>query len=245
MKKTMRVAALLLLVLLMLTGCKPNEVVEEEPTSTPIPTATPVRTNPTLEPLVTAQILEGTIEEPVGSATPMLIHPIDLPAITFTYEEVSLQKINITCSVPTGWVDISTNEDQNQVIYQEPLTTRQGGSQVQSTLLIAVQQKQSAQTLRNAEEELNNQIEQLKREFPSLRVTSASDARLLNQTGRYISYWVEHPYGEDGQTQSMRGRLHVTPVNRKLYVIRTMHPADFNVEYDEIYKAVRPSIKEL
>lgn len=248
MKKTKRAAALLLLILLALTGCQGSDpVVEEEPTALPTPVATPPRFDPTLEPTVTPRTFEGTVEEPAAGATPLLIYPIDLPAIQFTYAEMSAPQINVTFELPVGWANVSPETDQNRVTYQEPVTTMQVGVHVQSIVQISMQQKGSVQTLKNAEDELNLQIDQLKSEFPGIRVTGMANSRLLGEMGRYISYWVEFPYdaNDPNRTQAMRGRLHVTPVDRKLYVIRTMHPADFNGGYDEVYKKVRESFKEM
>lgn len=246
MKKTIRIAALLLLILLVLTGCNPvDPPADEEPTSTPIPTPVPTKAEPTLEPTITPRIFTGAIEEPSASATPLLVYPVDLPELKFSYEDVTSQKINASFKIPAGWIDVSVAEDANTVIYMEPSINSVTRIPVQSTILISVFPMQSVQTAKMADDELNRQIDELKKEYPSLRVTGASSSRLMGELGTYVSYWVEHEYGENGKTESMRGRLHVTPVDRKLYIIRTMHPADFNVEYDQIYKDLRASFKEV
>lgn len=246
MKKIMHITALLLLVLLVLTGCKPSEpTVEDEPTATPTQTPAPTKADPTLEPTVTPRVFASTIEEPSGSATPMLLYPVDLPELKFTYEEVTSQKINAKFKIPVGWVDVAPAEDVNTVIYQEPSINSITHIPILSTIMISVIPKQSVQTAKMAEEELTQQIERLKQEYPSLRYTGASGSRLAGEMGTYVSYWVEYEYGESGKTESMRGRLHVTPINRRLYVIQTMHPADFNLEYDQIYKDLRASFTEV
>ena len=249
MKRTMRIAALLLLILFALTGCQQKEPVveEEDPTPPPTPVATHPRFDPTLEPTITPRTFEGTIEEPTAGATPLLIYPVDLPEMQFTFEEVIAPQINVAFELPVGWANVSPEGEQNRVTYQEPMTTMQMGVHVQSTVQIALQQKGTVQTLKNAEDELNLQIDQLKGEFPGAIVTGMANSRLLGEMGRYVTYRVEFPYdaNDPNKTQGMRGRLHVTPVGRKLYIIRTMHPADFNGDYDKVYKQVREKFREL
>lgn len=245
MKKTIRIAALLLLILVALTGCKTvDPPADDEPTVTPAPTVAPTKAEPTLEPTITPRVFASSIEEPAASATPMLIYPIDLK-VNFTFEDFVSQKISASFKIPVGWQDISTSDDLYTVLFQEPSINTVTRIPVQSTLMISVQNMQSVQTEKNAEDELNRQIDALKAEYSGFRVTSVANSRLMGEMGRYVSFWLNYVYDENEPPVLMRGRLHVTPVDRKLYLIRTMHPADFNDEYDGIYREARNSFKAL
>ena len=42
-----------------------------------------------------------------------------------------------------------------------------------------------------------------------------------------------------------RGRILIVPVNKKLYQVRYICPAEYNSDYEKVFKEIRSTIEEL
>ena len=250
MKKMLKVIAILLAVLLTASGCallgggdaSPTEAPTEEPTPTPTPTAKPY----TPEPTVTPRTLEADVEMPEDGATPMLIHPIDEPTrppLVFNFVEYTSQQLGIKFNIPASWVASQIEGNSNALVFTEPDNEAHDG--FASSVTLVVNTYSSAQNEDDAKAELDSVIAQIKESYPQMTVSDKASNRMLGENGVYVTYRIKMPMGEGEQELMTRGRILIVPVNKKLYQVRYICPAEYNSDYEKVFKEIRSTIEEL
>ncbi len=253
--RVIRILALALLAALLLTACKtPEPADQQEPTPSPSPTqAQPVWTPVPPDPTITPRPMEN-IEYPEAGATAILIDPYDKPTpkpLVFTYAPVSQDVVNtlgITFEVPAGWEAAPLTEGSTAKFqFQEPLGAIQNDVGVQALAIVAAVDYTSTRTPDDATAFLNDQITQLRESCKAnnwkLEVSSPSPNQLMGKDGTYVSYWIDEFDTTLGTKVRVRGRLHVAAIDRKIYMIRTLWPTEFNTEYDDkVYKQIRKTM---
>jgi len=248
MKKRMLRVWLLALVmcLAVMTGCvKEATTVEDEPTEAPTPSPTPTIFVPTPLPTITPRPVSGEVQTPEAGATALVIAPMDKPTrepLVFNYTEYVSQELGISFNIPSDWIPSTVEGSSNAIVFTEPAVSAQQG--FQSTVTITVSTFSSAQTLADAETELDNIINLLREQFASMEVSSKADNSMMGEKGRYVTYRIYMDTGEE-EPLTTRGRILVIPKDKKLYQVRYLCPADFNSDYEKIYKEIRSSIAEL
>ena len=256
MKKFLPLACLLLIIALALVGCSAPEPNETEPSPEPTVTATPW-VAPKPDPTVTPRVMEGVMDP---EATPLTIDPIDKPTwppILFEYTTVTESALGVSFDVPTYWVRAEDPTVSNAIVYEEPQNDIRSGTGTQSQVVIQVVRADTAQTIKDAEAYIDLIIENLweNKNFQNTDFSQKADNRMLGETGRYITYRLDYmPEGAKTPVR-MRGRILVVPVDRKLYMVRYMCPAEFNVMptddpavnggYEEVYKKIRSTLKDI
>jgi hypothetical protein len=244
MKKISLMMALLLALTLLLTACQAPETTDAAPTNPPPPTSAPTYVVPTIEPTIAPRDMEGEIEEPAPGATPMLIMPVDMPPLTFTFIEVQEQTLGISFDVPDDWV--REELDGSTVVYVENPDNIQSRTGFASSLAVQVASRTTEQSMETAKSYLEDTLAGMREERPSLEVSPTAENPMLDSKGVYVTYWLGEPYPDNPeQTFRMRGRLLVVPVGTKLYMLRYMCPADYNTDYEKVFKNARSSMKEL
>lgn len=253
MKKMIKIVSLLLAVLMTASGCTLLEKVgigQPEATETPVPTATPTaKPTPvpyTPEPTITPRPLAVEIEMPEDGATPMLIDPIDKPTrppLTFNYTEYVSQQLGISFEIPATWIVSTPEGNSNALIFTEPDSESHLG--FASSVTIVVNTYSSAQTINDAAAELDSVISQFRASYPQLETSSKAENKMLGEAGKYVTYWIDMPMGEGKEDLRTRGRMLVVPKNKKLYQIRYICPAEYNSDYENVFKKIRSSIQEL
>lgn len=246
MKKLSLAVALLLLATMLLSACKAPEPTTDEPSAPPPPSASPTWTPPPADPTVTPRPMEGQIEMPQPGATAQLIDPIDKATrVPFAYTDYVSQELGITFKIPTGWSVSSVEGNSNALVFTEPM--EEAMDEFPTTVTISVSSYDTAQTKNTASAELDNILTLLRAEYPNQVETSskADDPRLLGSPGVYVTYWINLPV--EGSTSSFRtrGRILVSAVDKKLYQIRYLCPANYNTDYEDIFKKIRSSMEEL
>ena len=258
MKKLLTLSFLLLIIALMLTGCAAPDPDGTDPVQEPTVTQAPTYVAPTPEPTVTPRVMEGVIEEPDAGATLLAIDPIDKPTrppiIYEPYIEVTETGVGVSFKIPSYWVRSENANAPTAIVYQEPPNDIRSGTGVPSLIAIYMQLGTSTQTIADAEAFIDQIINSLPQEgYTNIEVSSKADNRFLGQTGRYVTYRLDSVPDESGATLRMRGRILVVPVDRKLYMVRYLCPADYNTGpdgespggYEEVYKMIRETLKEL
>ena len=251
MKKILRIGCMLLLVALVLTGCSTPEPVNDEPTEEQTATPAPVWTQPPPDPTITPRVLTGDIEEPEPGATLLLIDPIDKPTrppVVFEpYELVTEGNLGVTFEVPGYWERIEDPSVLNAVAYQEPINDIRNEHGAQSQIVVQVVTGSTAQTVGDAEAYIDSLLNNLLETYGNPDFSSKADNRMMGIIGKYVTYRVDYvPEGGDPENPiRMRGRILVVPVDRKLYMVRYICPADYNSDYEAAFKKVRDTIKEI
>ncbi|MDR0896833.1 MAG: hypothetical protein LBN04_03150 [Oscillospiraceae bacterium] len=243
MKKISLSMAMLLALTLLLTACQAPEAADIAPTNPPAPTAAPTYALPTVEPTIAPRQMEGEIEEPTPGATPFMIYPVDMPPLTFTYVNVEEQALGVSFDVPDDW---GRSEENGDVYYTENENNIQSRTAFGSSLMIGMESRTSEQTKASATTYLQDQIAALRERFPDLETSSTAENNMLENKGVYVTYWLGVPYEDNPEeTFRMRGRLLVVPVGTKLYTLSYMCPADYNTDYESVFKKARGSMKAL
>ncbi len=254
MNKALRVLLLFFLIVIAaftLSACKvPDPVVtDDEPTPSPSPTLAPTMFIPTPDPTITPRPMEG-LQPLEVNATPILIDPFDKPTpppLTFSYTPVNTEisdALGVTFEVPNDW-DVAMDPNSKTVEYKENPSRIQSGTNVQAFVVVSVSEFSSNRTLDDAKGFLDEQITQMRTLYgDKIEVSSRADRKLMSKDGVYISYWIKNY--DDITDLMVRGRVHVVAVDRKIYMIRTLWPADYNQEYDDkVYKTIRNTLKAL
>lgn len=251
MKKWLLLVMALLAIGLLLSGCKAPEPETDEPTSEP-PTQAPTATvfQPTPVPTVTPIVFEGVeVETP---ATPIRIDPVDRPPIKFTYVDKTNTALGITYKVPSNWVEGSYEGDGSKTVYYvEPEDQILSGLEVASSITITVVTRSSTQSKEDCDAYLDSMVEGMRDSFATLETSRHDDNVMMGESGRYLTYWAGVEVEGYEEPLRMRGRILVIPKDNKLYEVRYLCPADYNVGveegtgYYEVFKQVRGSIKEI
>lgn len=260
MKKIARLLLILLAIAFLLTGCKaPEETVEPEIIDTQ-PTQTPKKKSaeaaPTIvwepDPTITPITFEGDLLTPKPSEDPPLIHPIDRQKFDFTDTEYVEPKeptdLGVGFNVPKNWLPFIDPNLPTTITYMEPPDNIQSGTGIPSTVMVSISSTASEATEKDAQDLIDESLRLLEEQYPnSLEYSKPAMQRMneLRKEGPYVTFWIE--LVPDGQNKSVRvrGRIHVVPKDRKLVLIRYYCPADYNVDYSEVYVKVRETIRLL
>lgn len=252
MKKLLLLSAMLLLAVFLLSACAAPDPTIDEPEVTEAP-ATPAPTIfvPTPEPTVTPRPLDGNIVAVAADATKIVIDPADKPTrpplLLGEYKLEESAQLGVSFEVPIYWEKVVDPAlDVNTIVYQEPERDIRSGQVVASSLTISMTEMTTAQTLKDAQSYLDAWMSNFRSENPSLQTSSQDTNQIMGETGSYVTYWIDYPLNEDGtQTLRLRGRCLVVPVDRRLYMVRYLCPADFNSDYVNVFYKVRSTFSQL
>lgn len=247
MKHARRWALLPLVILLFLTGCSAPEPIEEEEVAvaTAAPTATPTAKGWVPDPTVTPMDLGEYITPQPGARAP-LIHPVDRAKLSFepyTYDEPG--GLGVGFEIPATWEQQLVGE--SAVTYYEPDNNKQSKEPIASSIDIAISVTSSAATLQDADAKITEVLNEMGKQYDNLQFSSRAQQRMKNlrEMGVYVTFWIDaKPDGQETPI-TMRGRIHVVPVDRKLVLVRYVCPADYNTDYEDIYRRVRDTIRML
>lgn len=243
MKKLLPITALLLALLLTTTACKQPEPTDAGPTATPSPVPTATFSVPTPEPTVTPMDMGPSVERPGPDATPIRIDPIDRPEIQFEPYRAESTKLGVSLEVPSAWV--VAEDVENKFVCRESVSA--SGEPFFSFVEITVTTYSTAQTAADAEAKIDSILDELRAQYGDVRTSAKDKNTIMGAEGRYVTYHLYMPAdaGAEGQTVYTRGRLLVVPVDKKLYSIRYLCPADYNSDYINVFYKVRSTMKQL
>ncbi|MDL2318850.1 hypothetical protein LJC74_07255 [Eubacteriales bacterium OttesenSCG-928-A19] len=249
MKKVLLLGAILVLMALVLSGCKAPE---PEPTPSPEPTEAPTPFVPTPEPTVTPRPLDVEVEQPGPEETLIVLDPVDKPTrppIVFEpYRTFSSAYLNISFEVPTYLGEPEGDEaNSHTLVFKEPLSDIRSGTKIPAELSISVNQLSTEQTQRDAENALDQWLNDQRALFEGFETSSKAENSMLGEKGYYVTFWVDMPVPDGGEeTESMRGRCLMVPKGTRLYMVYFLCPKEFNSQYETgLFKKVRASMEVL
>ncbi len=252
MKRSLLILSLLLLVMLTLTACKAPEPTDTEPTPSPSPSPTEMYVAPTPDPTVTPRQLGGTIETPAPGSTAIFVDPVDKPTRPpLTLEPYTVQTVSalgVSFEVPSYYVEVKDPNNSSATSFQEPVGNYRSGEAVPAMVSIRVTTQSGAQTLADAEKELDKALTDLKAEYDSLQVSakeSNQTFKVLDVKATYVTIRYDMPIEGSEATVKMRGRFVCLAKDRKIILIRNVCPALFNSDYDSVYTHIRGTLTEL
>lgn len=268
MKKLVLIAALAALVLLI-AGCAPKAA--DKPA---VSQATSPVQQPALQPVTNAPLpadidptaeegedreyidpsLKGSVNAPVSQqqpadnqfagATPVLLHPIDLPTptnhppLTFTYASYTANKLSLTFEAVAGYtVDDSDNSSYKLT---EPAGMVKGNVPV--VIQLSIRPVQNSYKAADIPADLRASLKEMGQVNMQRWEPSNTAARtLMNAPGHYANY---RGVLMDGSV--LRGRIHMALLpNNRLLTLQITNPADYNKDYENVYAQIRKTLKTL
>ena len=259
MKKTAALLSLLLCVSILLSGCAREQVVYQE-VSVAQPTAVrqsdilntvtnapaPVISFPEAEEEEEAlpQQSQYTYQAPqqveqsrYAGSTPIPLDPVDLPTptprpdVTFEYETYEAA-IGYSFEAPSGWE--VTRDDSTAFILTDP-EIRDG---VNAQFIITVSRVDSGYRVNQLKTELNNQLNDLKRNYVTFNPASATSRALLKYDGFYNTY-----RGVTYDGTIVRGLVHLCLAERRIVSLSFMASGWYNTSYTRVYNRIKNTIK--
>ena len=200
-----------------------------------------VFTNPMAAALSSAPTAAPTVQSEYAGATPVPLDPIDkptptpAPALTIAnYQVYDATKISLSFDAPVGWTVndaasdtfILTNPDMS-VDYQARMSIRAVNV---SSDYGATEMKKQVMSIRD----------DVRSEYSTFSPTNTATRTLLDKSGIYMDYT-----GTRKDTGAkVWGRIHVTCVNRTLYILQISCPQTYRETYkDKVYAKFRATVK--
>ena len=186
------------------------------------------------------EVYNSPVEENYTStgATPVVLYPIDMasptpaPALTFTYQNYSADKIGLTFEGPAGW----TVDDSVDGAFTLWDPTEYGG--FHAFLTITQENLQEELKRSDLQKRVKSEMEAMgPRDFNSFSPSDLADRTLFGQEGVYCNYRGVLPDGT-----IVRGRYHVVAIKRVLYTVHQRNAADFNSSFLDIQKQLRETL---
>lgn len=266
MKKLILITALALMVLLM-AGCQPKDVVEapanepaesgaqlqqsplELPAATEVIEGLPIGYDPASEegdsvPIPDAQFNSSGIALHAGS-TPIPLDPVDLPPptdrpdLTFTFSTYTATNLGITFESVAGYL---VDDSQPDVyILTEPMEQQKDNYSVVFTF--SRTSVTNTYNLNNLRSDLRAFAADLgKVNYQEWRVSDTAERTLLGKPGYYITYRGVLPDGT-----IVRGRVHMALLdNNRVLSIHYTGPGEYNTDYsNNVFARIRSTLKAI
>jgi hypothetical protein len=220
------------------------------PTATPDPTAVPQGDTEVLgDPMGEEGIGEGNnadVPQDVASvetyafagSTPLPLVPIDMPtptphpALTFSYETYEATKLGLKFDGPVGW----TRDDS----VDDTFTITEPEKRDNYTAFITIRKVPVSKDYNQSDmvKEVEGMMDTIKSTNFTVFKPSNTDTRtLMDNDGVYANY-----EGTLVDGTRVRGRVHVTCIDKVLYSIHMSHPAGYNSDYLKIHGKIRDTM---
>ncbi len=257
MLRKISLALLLCVLLAALSGCASEELFfpTQAPPNMNQPTATP---SPTPEaqgefegnPLDEENFNEDALEEPqdfasaeayaFAGSTPLPLDPIDVPtptprpALTFNYQTYEATKLGLKFDGPANW-DVDDSAEDTFTI-TEPVSQRNDNYSAFITIRKSQVTKQyNASDMENEVEDILDTIKSTN--YTEFRPSYTAPRTLLDEDGVYADY-----QGTMVDGTRVRGRVHVTCIDKVLYTVHMSHPGGYNTDYLKNHGKLRDTI---
>jgi len=177
---------------------------------------------------------------PYAGSTPIPLDPIDMPTptprpeLTFTYQEYESTKLGLKFEGPVGW---STSESSDDTLtLTEPAEQQKDGY----TAFITVRKAPVSKDYTN-----NDLIKEVKGSLDTIgatnyvdfRPSNTADRTLIGHEGVYANY-----EGTLVGGVRVRGRVHITCIDKTLYIVHLSHPAGYNTDYLQNHGKLRETL---
>lgn len=251
MKKVLLLSAMLLIAVLLLSGCAAPEPVDDTPSVDELPSATPeVIITPSPEPSITPRPMTGDVREPEAGATLIEIDPADRPTrpplVFEPYSDYENSTLGVKFQVPGYWeMRQEPSTADPTVVFMEPDNRILSGHTEAASITVSMAELPTAQTLKEAQSYLDAWLSNFRVEYPSLQTSSQDTNVIMGETGSYVTYWIDMPVEGEEEPLRMRGRCLVVPKDKRLYMIRYLCPADYNSDYLKVFYNIRATMEEI
>lgn len=237
-----KISLVLLVVMLLaaLSGCASQQTFQQatlppqqspnygNTVSTSAPTATPEYEGNPLEE-EDGDFYTPPVDYTYAGATPMPLDPIDMPTptprpkLTFTYQTYEATKLGLKFDAPAGWIVDDSASDT--YILTEPDYQQKDNYTAFIILRKASVSKQYSAS--DMAQEVKGMLDTIGATNFTEFKTSYTDSRtLMDHDGVYANY-----EGTLVDGTRVRGRVHVTCIDKVLYSIHMAHPANYNTDY--------------
>lgn len=180
---------------------------------------------------------------PYSGSTPIPLDPVDMPTptppepIDFIYTDYVATALKLSFQAPSGWEPNETVQDT--YILNEPASQMHDNYAASITLrAVPISSEYSKSDLISEAKQILEQIGSLN--YTEWKPSLTAERSLMGATGIYANYTGTLP-----NDTKVRGRIHVTSINKVLYMIHCSQPAAYNTDYLKAYDAVRHSLKIL
>ncbi len=177
-----------------------------------------------------------------AGATPLPLDPIDMPTptprseLTFNYELVESTALGLKFEGPAGWtIDESAGDT---IVLNEPAQEQKDNY----SAFISLRKTSVSSTYSIAD--MENEVKGILSTIRSTNYTddfrpSATAKRdLLDKEGVYADY-----RGVLANGAIVRGRVHVTCIDKTLYILHMSHPANYNTDYLKIHAKIKETLE--
>lgn len=257
MMRKISLALLLCVLLAALSGCASPQLTFE--TQAPPGYGTPT---PTIEPAAEPQGEAEFEGDPLGEeniglddmevqqeiasvetyayagSTPLPLDPIDMPtptprpALTFNYETYEVTKLGITFDGPAGWIKDDSANDTFTLTEPAP---RDNYTAFMTIRKASVSEDYDQSELEN---EVKGMLETIGDTNYDIWKPSMTDTRtLMEHDGVYANY-----EGTLVDGTRVRGRVHVTCIDKVLYSVHMSHAAGYNTDYLQNHQKLRDTM---
>lgn len=177
---------------------------------------------------------------PYAGATPLPLDPIDMPtptprpALAFTYETYESTKLGLKFEGPAGWVRDETTEDT--FLLSEPAEQQKDGYTAFISLRKAPVNKDYSKS------DMINEVEDIldglgDTNYVDFRPSNTAERTLIGHDGIYADY-----QGTLIGGIRVRGRVHITCIDKTLYILHLSHPAGYNTDYLKNHGKLRETL---
>jgi len=251
-------ALLLCILLAVLSSCAPQELSFPTqappgfglPTPTVQPTPEPQGDSVEGDPLGEEGIGDSTLDQPqeftstvvsaFAGSTPLPLDPIDMPtptprpALTFTYKTYEATKLGLKFDGPVDWIVDDTANDSYTLT--EPDSQRNDNYTAFMTLVkVPVSKDYNVSDMSNQVKGMLDAIKSTN--YTLFEPTYTANRTLMENDGVYADY-----SGTLVDGTRVRGRVHVTCIDKVLYSIHMSHPANYNTDYLKIHGKLRETM---
>lgn len=181
-----------------------------------------------------------TMRSEYAGATPVAIDPIDkptptpLPQLSFSYVTYDATRLHLSFDAPSGW----SIDDSASDVYT--ITNTAPGPDFKASLTVTKIPVSADYTESQLKTEVTTRVNAMKGSFYRFDPTKPASRTLLDKAGAYADY--SATLSSDGV--QIKGRIHVTCVNKTLYVMEMVTPAGYFEQYkDTVYAKFRHTVR--
>ena len=261
MTRKISIAILLCVLLAVLSGCASQEYFElatqkpmDQTPATPSPTPADTQGDEGdgyAEDAINEEGINGTTSEipveevssmayPYAGATPIPLDPVDMPTptprpeLTFAYQPYESTKLGLKFEGPIGWLIDESSDDT--LTLTEPAEQQKDGYTAFMTLRKTPASKEY--TKNDLVKEVKDNLDTIgATNYVDFRPSQTADRTLIDHEGVYANY-----EGTLIGGVRVRGRVHVTCIDKTLYIVHFSHPAGYNTDYLQNHGKLRETL---
>ena len=182
----------------------------------------------------------SSVAYPYAGATPLPLDPIDMPtptprpALTFNYREFESSKLGLKFEGPADWIEDTSVEDAFT------LTEPEGQQKDGYTAFMTLRKTPVSKDYNKSDmgKYVKDAMDTLgATNYVEWRPSNTAERTLIGHDGVYADY-----QGTLVSGVRVRGRVHVTCIDKTLYILHMSHPAGYNSDYLKNHAKLRETL---